>query len=84
MSPGVPWCHWGQHGAGAGADACAAVGWGGLSPFQAVAPDELAGRGGDGGILQGQPGVHRRGHHRQGEGSFPSASAWPSGLAHLG
>ncbi|KAI1233909.1 Rab11 family-interacting protein 3, partial [Lamprotornis superbus] len=77
VSPGVTWC---QHGAGAGADARAAVGRGGLSPFQAAAPDELAGSGGDGGILQGQPGLHRRGHHRQGEGSFPPSLGLAIGI----
>lgn len=77
VSPGVTWC---QHGAGAGADAGAAVGRGGLSPFQAAAPDELAGSGGDGGILQGQPGLHRRGHHRQGEGSLPPSLGLAIGI----
>lgn len=64
----VTWC---GHGAGAGADAGAALGRGGLSPFQAAAPDQLLGRGGDGGILPGEPGVHGRGHHGQGEGLLP-------------
>lgn len=48
-----------RHAPGAGADAGAAVGRGGFFLFQAAAPDKLLGRGGDGGILQGEPGVHR-------------------------